>query len=210
MEHGTRKRYSNRTIALDASIIKSQRAAGPVSTGMTIHSVRSWRLILLAFLFCGRAVCADDWPQWGGLDLGRNMVSTEKDLPETFKARSPTENVRWVVKLGTAIQGNPTVSGGKVFVGTDDAVLEEDSRFTRTHGGMVQCLDEATGRVALAAGDPSAHTRPPAAGRPLWRATPWHLFIPGRRRKSPLLRDRCLRDHVSRYQRYGRRQRRAV
>jgi outer membrane protein assembly factor BamB len=49
--------------------------------------------------------------------------------------------------LGNYISGNATVSGGRVFVGTDDSVIEEDPRFKRTHGGMVQCLDEATGKV---------------------------------------------------------------
>ena len=49
--------------------------------------------------------------------------------------------------LGNYISGNATIAGGRVFVGTDDAVLEEDSRFHRTHGGMVQCLDEATGKL---------------------------------------------------------------
>lgn len=89
---------------------------------------------------------AADWPQWGG-DLGRNMVSTEKDLPADFHARAPMENVRWMATLGGFIQGNPTVAGGRVFVGTDDAALDQDPRFVRTHGGMVQCLDEETGKV---------------------------------------------------------------
>ncbi|HSU66911.1 MAG TPA: PQQ-binding-like beta-propeller repeat protein [Tepidisphaeraceae bacterium] len=93
------------------------------------------------------AAQAADWPQWGGADLGRNMVSTETGLPESFVARPPGTNVRWSATLGGAVQGNPTVSGGRVFVGTDDAMLDEDSRFTRTHGGMVQCLDEKTGKV---------------------------------------------------------------
>ena len=75
------------------------------------------------------------------------MVSAEKDLADSFKARNLTENVRWTVKLGTAVQGNPTVSNGRVFVGTDDALLDDDHRFVRTHGGMVQCLDEATGKL---------------------------------------------------------------
>jgi outer membrane protein assembly factor BamB len=92
-------------------------------------------------------VHAADWPQWGGSDPGRNLVSTEKGLPSTFKARAPMENVRWMATLGGAVQGNPTISNGKIFVGTDDAALEQDPRFTRTHGGMVQCLDEATGKV---------------------------------------------------------------
>ena len=96
---------------------------------------------------CVAAVHAADWPQWGGADPGRNMVSTETGLPETFRARPPLENVRWTATLGGAVQGNPTVSGGRVFVGTDDADLEQDSRFYRTHGGLVQCLDEQTGKL---------------------------------------------------------------
>ncbi len=99
---------------------------------------------------------AGDWPAWGGCDLGRNMVSLEMGLPDTFKpgekstsgdgiVPGTTENVRWVVKLGTFICGNPTVSEGRVFVGTDDASLQGDTRLKRTKGGMVWCLDEKTG-----------------------------------------------------------------
>jgi outer membrane protein assembly factor BamB len=39
------------------------------------------------------------------------------------------------------------LTGEATHVGTDDTALEDDKRFRRTHGGMVQCLDEATGRV---------------------------------------------------------------
>ncbi len=101
---------------------------------------------------------ASDWPAWGGADLGRNMVSTEKGLPDAFKPGEKsttgegmlpgtTENVRWVVKLGTLICGNPTVANGRVFVGTDDFRLQNDRRLKRTKGGMVWCLDEKTGRT---------------------------------------------------------------
>ncbi len=104
-------------------------------------------LVVMASVFTAAAAFGKDWPQWGGNDPGRNMVSDEKGLPETFHAREPMEGVRWVAKLGGAVQGNPTVAGGRVFVGTDDAALDSDSRFYRTHGGMVQCLDELTGDV---------------------------------------------------------------
>ena len=101
-------------------------------------------------------VSATDWPAWGGADLGRNMVSVETGLPASFKPgeKSPvddamlpgtTENVRWVKKLGTLICGNPTVANGRVFVGTDDASLQNNNRIKRTKGGMVWCLDEKTG-----------------------------------------------------------------
>lgn len=101
---------------------------------------------------------AGDWPSWGGADPGRNMVSNEKGLPVTFKPgeKSPTgegmlpgstEDVRWVVKLGNFICGNPTVANGRVFIGTDDAALGGDTRLKRTKGGMVWCLDEKTGHT---------------------------------------------------------------
>jgi outer membrane protein assembly factor BamB len=117
----------------------------------------SCSLVTLLFLATAPAQ-AGDWPAWGGSDPGRNMVSAETGLPGVFKPgeKSPTgdgmlpgttENVRWVVKLGTFICGNPTVADGRVFVGTDDASLQKDSRLKRTKGGMVWCLDEKTGRM---------------------------------------------------------------
>ena len=101
---------------------------------------------------------AADWPAWGGCDPGRNMVSTETGLPETFKPGEKsttgagmepgsTENVRWVVRLGSYICSTPTVAVGRVFVGTDDASLQNDPRLKRTKGGMVWCLDEKTGQT---------------------------------------------------------------
>lgn len=101
---------------------------------------------------------ADDWPQWGGRDLGRNMVSKETGLPDGFRPgeRSPsgeglapgsTENVRWMVELGSYIFGNPTITGGRIFAGTDDTGLRGDDRFHQSKGGMVQCLDEKTGQL---------------------------------------------------------------
>jgi len=121
---------------------------------------RSASLALTAALTLAAATTlhAGDWPSWGGCDLGRNMVSTETGLPDTFKPgeKSPkgdgilpgtTENVRWVARLGTFICGNPTVADGRVFVGTDDSTLQGDPRLKRTKGGMVWCLDEKTGKT---------------------------------------------------------------
>lgn len=106
-----------------------------------------WGLAALLTVFVS-IVEAGDWPQWGGPDLGRNTVSTEKGIATFFETKGETlENVRWMVPLGTYIYGNPTVAGGKVFVGTDDDLLRDDPRFQRARGGMIWCLDEATGRV---------------------------------------------------------------
>jgi outer membrane protein assembly factor BamB len=100
-----------------------------------------------------------DWPQWGGADPGRNMVSRQTGLPDSFvpgekKATAAggidlatTQNVRWAAKMGSYAYGNPTVAGDKVFIGTDDSLLTDDPRLKRTESGMVQCLDEATGKL---------------------------------------------------------------
>ena len=111
-----------------------------------------------ALLLAAASVPAADWPAWGGSDPGRNMVSVETGLPDTFKPGEKstttegmlpgtTENVRWVVRLGNFICGNPTVADGRIFVGTDDASLQNDPRLKRTRGGMVWCLDEKTGSL---------------------------------------------------------------
>ncbi len=95
-----------------------------------------------------------DWPQWGGTD-DRNMVCHEKLLPATFNpGRKPgggidpngLRNVKWIAPLGSATYGNPTVAGGRVFVGTNDARWS-DPRARRSAGGLVVCLDERTGRL---------------------------------------------------------------
>ncbi len=83
---------------------------------------------------------AQDWPQWGGNDPGRNMYSPAKGLPSQFEPGkfkpnsedvdiSTTKNVKWVVKLGSQTYGNPVVANGKILVGTNNAT-PRDERFT--------------------------------------------------------------------------------
>ena len=92
---------------------------------------------------------------WGGTNE-RNMVSNAKGMPTSFECgkstrdgkgvdMATTKNVKWAVPLGSHTYGNPSVAGGKIIVGINDAELD-DSRLKRTRGGMVLCLDEATGR----------------------------------------------------------------
>ena len=99
-------------------------------------------------------VLAADWPQWGGTDH-RNMISAEKGLAESFVPGkkslhgsgidlATTRNVKWVARLGSAAYGNPTVANGRVFVGTDTDTLPPP----RGPGGLVKCLDEATGQLS--------------------------------------------------------------
>ena len=90
------------------------------------------------------SVSAADWSQWCGSD-GKNMVSEEKGLPESFspgRKRSDgtidvatASNVKWGVKLGNAFYSTPSVAEGKVYVGGLEGM---DGTFT--------CFDAATGK----------------------------------------------------------------
>lgn len=64
-----------------------------------------------------------DWPLWGGVP-SRNSVSMMKGLPSSWDVFAE-ENVKWVVPLGSVTYGNPVVSGGKVFVGTNNEGLRD-------------------------------------------------------------------------------------
>jgi outer membrane protein assembly factor BamB len=94
----------------------------------------------------GSAARAKDWPQWGGTD-GKNMVSEEKGLPDSFmpgekdpeagRIRLETaRNVKWGLKLCAAIYSTPVVARGKIFIGGQQPGL-----------GLLMCLDEQTGRL---------------------------------------------------------------
>jgi outer membrane protein assembly factor BamB len=111
--------------------------------------------VLLAGAVSIAAVHGADWPQWGGSG-NRNMVSPETGLPVTFTRGTRTTggvdsrtatNLKWATKVGSAVYGNPTVADGRVYVGTDDFSLMGNDRFRRTRGGLVQCLNEATGEL---------------------------------------------------------------
>jgi outer membrane protein assembly factor BamB len=109
--------------------------------------------LFLAFNILCACSLAADWPQWGGRH-SRNMVSNETDLPDAFEAGEPghnvdvrAENIKWVARLGTYAYGNPTVSGDRLFVGTDDLTISNDPRLTRTRAGMVKCFDKHNGEL---------------------------------------------------------------
>ena len=117
-----------------------------------------WLAWVLACCLAGwsASVTAKDWPQWGGTD-DRNMVSSEKGLPDSFTPgkkkpdgsgidRSTTRNVKWVAKLGSQTCGNATVAGGRVFIGTNDCFVN-DPRYRSTRGGLLKCFDEQTGKL---------------------------------------------------------------
>lgn len=97
---------------------------------------------------------AADHPMWGGTP-SRNMVSSETGLPDSFEPgkkkpgseevdMATTKNVRWVAKLGSQAYGNPTISGGKVFVGTNNE-SPRDPKFKGDYS-MLMAFDETSGK----------------------------------------------------------------
>ncbi len=67
-----------------------------------------------------------DWPMWGGTP-DRNMVSDMKGLPTEWDVDAGT-NVLWKAELGSQTYGNPVVSGGMVFIGTNNESLKDPSK----------------------------------------------------------------------------------
>ena len=86
-------------------------------------------LLLSAAVYClaPAASASDpgtgDWPMWGGTP-DRNMTSNMKGLPTSWDVKTK-KNVKWVAQLGSQSYGNVVVSGGMVFVGTNNEGLRD-------------------------------------------------------------------------------------
>ncbi len=110
---------------------------------------------LLLLALAGAPAHAADWPFWGRTP-SRNMVASEKVVPISFDPgkfvpgtetvdMATTKGVKWVAKLGSQTYGNPTVSDGRVFVGTNNA-LARRAGFTGDYS-VALALSEADGSV---------------------------------------------------------------
>lgn len=89
------------------------------------------------------ATAADqDWPMWGGTPQ-RNMSSSGDNLPSTWDI-GEGENIKWKVDIGSTSYGNPVVSGGKVFLGTNN----DNPRNPEITGdkGVLICFRESDGK----------------------------------------------------------------
>jgi len=87
-------------------------------------------------------LASQDWPMWGGT-AHRNMTSTLKGLPESWDVRSGT-NIKWKAQIGSTSNGNPVVSDGKIFLGTNN----EHPRNPAITGdkGVLMCFRESDGK----------------------------------------------------------------
>ena len=98
-------------------------------------------VLAFCFLALAASVRAADQPQWGER-FSRNMVSVEKGLPDSLDLATG-RNVKWVADLGTETHATPVVSGGRVFIGTNNG-KPRDPRQTGDRG-VLMCFDEKTG-----------------------------------------------------------------
>jgi outer membrane protein assembly factor BamB len=83
-----------------------------------------------------------EWPMWGGTP-DRNMVSTMKGLPTTWDVKTK-KNVKWVAELGSQTYGNPVVSGGLVFVGTNNEAPRDPN--VKGDKGILMAFRESDGQ----------------------------------------------------------------
>ena len=94
--------------------------------------------LLSAYCQLPTAFAADpgtgDWPMWGGTP-DRNMVSNMKGLPTSWDLKEK-KNVKWIAQLGSQAYGNAVVSGGMVFVGTNNEGLR-DPKITGDKGVLM-------------------------------------------------------------------------
>ncbi len=83
----------------------------------------------------------NDWPMWGGT-ADRNMVSNQKGMPSSWDVKTK-KNIKWVATLGSQSYGNVVVSGGQVYVGTNN----EAARDPKQAGdrGVLMCFRESDG-----------------------------------------------------------------
>ena len=79
---------------------------------------------------------------WGG-GPDRNMVSEARNLPVAWDVARKA-NVRWVAELGTQTFGNPVVSGGKIFIGTNNGQPRNPA--ITGDKGVLMCFAASDGR----------------------------------------------------------------
>ncbi|HNS18999.1 MAG TPA: PQQ-binding-like beta-propeller repeat protein [Sedimentisphaerales bacterium] len=99
--------------------------------------------VLLGGTLVTACAFAGDHAQWGQA-WTRNMVSNETGLVEDFDPATG-RNVKWVVPLGSETWATPTVSQGRVFIGTNN----DPPRDPRHKGdrSVLLCLDEKDGSL---------------------------------------------------------------
>ncbi len=88
-------------------------------------------------------VPSGEWPMWGG-SAQRNHVASGR-LPTDWDVESG-RNIVWKTLLGTATHSSPVVSGGKVFIGTNNGAGLDPRRPKEQDFSCLICFDQVTGQ----------------------------------------------------------------
>ncbi|MDB5174387.1 MAG: Pyrrolo-quinoline quinone, partial [Phycisphaerales bacterium] len=83
-----------------------------------------------------------EWPMWG-LTPHRNVVSPEKNPPTDWNLETG-KNILWSQPLGSKSYGNPVVTQGMVFIGTNNESHRDPAN--TADGGVLMAFDNATGK----------------------------------------------------------------
>lgn len=87
-----------------------------------------------------------DWPM-RGRGRNRNAVVPDGVGPTTWQLPSqgdPGKNIRWSVDVGHYSQGDPVISGGLVWIGTNNGRPRDPNR--KEDAGVLMCFDERDGK----------------------------------------------------------------
>jgi outer membrane protein assembly factor BamB len=107
-----------------------------------IQSQHMQRVLLATCLALGSATAiGKDQPQWGQA-WTRNMVSSERGLPESFDPKTGL-NIKWTAPIGTETHSTPIVAGGRVYIGTNNGKPRDPKH--EGDRGVFMCFDEKTG-----------------------------------------------------------------
>lgn len=86
-----------------------------------------------------------EWPLFGG-SPGRNLVNLLESGMPTDWCTTPRKykNVKWVVEVGSKAHGLPVISGGKIFIGTNNA--HPRNPLITGDKSILMCFRESDGR----------------------------------------------------------------
>lgn len=111
----------------------------------------------------GSSVKKHDYPMWGGTSARVNAPDGKGiplewhfgevldrgwfEKPLSYRGIRPegARNIKWVARLGSQTYGNPTVSNGRVFVGTNNGAGYLKRYPPRIDLGVLLCFEEKTG-----------------------------------------------------------------
>jgi outer membrane protein assembly factor BamB len=117
---------------------------------MKAAAIQLVRLSLLLACCSPRAFAAD-WPMLGRTS-SRNAVSPEKDPPLFWQWATrdangqllqPTKNIKWTAQLGSFTVGDPVVSDGLIWVGTNNHGLDPNDK---SDAAVLLCIRASDGK----------------------------------------------------------------